>query len=67
VLRDCAAAALPGKSLVVFDAARRIIRDVFPCADGHAQERSLFHQVLPRIQAGELWVADRNLRWAQTA
>ncbi|MBK1650573.1 transposase [Rhabdochromatium marinum] len=59
-LRNCAAAPLPGKCLVVFDAARRIISDVFPCADGHAQERSLFHQVLARIQAGELWIADRN-------
>jgi IS4 transposase len=59
-LRNCAAAPLPGKCLVVFDAARRIISDVFPCADGHAQERSLLAQVLPRVQAGELWIGDRN-------
>lgn len=34
--------------------------DVFPCEDGHAQERALVHLVLPTIQAGELWIQDRN-------
>ena len=34
--------------------------DVFPCEDGHAQERSLFASVLATVQAGDLWIADRN-------
>ena len=34
--------------------------DVFPCEDGHAQERSLFASVLKTVQAGDLWIADRN-------
>ena len=53
-------AALPGKSLVVLDPQRRLLVDVFPCEDGHAQERSLLNQVIPMIQAGDLWIADRN-------
>jgi IS4 transposase len=59
-LRQIAAGALPGKSLVVYDPVLGIPVDVFPCEDGHAQERSLLNQVLPTVQKGELWVADRN-------
>jgi hypothetical protein len=46
VLRGVGSAALPGKSLVVMDPQRRLLVDVFPCEDGHAQERSLLHAVL---------------------
>ena len=60
VHRGVGSAALPGKSLVVMDPQRRLLVDVFPCEDGHAQERSLLHAVLVTIQAGELWIADRN-------
>ena len=59
-LRSLAAGALPGKSLVVYDPSWRIPIDVFPCEDGHAQERSLLSEVLPTVQPGDLWVADRN-------
>lgn len=45
---------------VVMDPQRRLLVDVFPCEDGHAQERSLLKAVLPTVQAGELWIADRN-------
>lgn len=60
VHRGINSAALPGKSLVVMDPQRRLLIDVIPCEDGHAQERSLLDQVIPIIQAGELWIADRN-------
>jgi hypothetical protein len=53
-------AALPGKSLVVLDPERRLLVEVFPCEDGHAQERSLLEAVLPTVRAGEAWIADRN-------
>ena len=33
---------------------------MFPCEDGHAQERSLCGGVLKTVQAGDLWIADRN-------
>ncbi len=60
VHRQLGSAALPGKSLVVMDPARKMLVDVFPCEDGHAQERSLLDQVIPTVIAGQLWLADRN-------
>jgi hypothetical protein len=59
-LRGLSAGALPGKSLVVFDPALGLVTDAFPCDDGHAQERALLGEVLPTIQAGELWLHDRH-------
>ncbi len=61
VLRDVAAAPLPGKSLVVLDPEARLAVDIFPCEDGHAQERRLFNAVLETIEAQQLWIADRNM------
>ena len=37
---------MPGKSLVVYEPTHGLVRDVFLCEDGHAQERSLFGAVL---------------------
>ena len=59
-LRSLAAGPLPGKSLVVYDPVMGMPIDVFPCEDGHAQERSLFKTVLPSIEANDAWIADRN-------
>jgi len=59
-LRTLHAGALPGKSLVVYEPAEGLVTDVFPCEDGHAQERSLFGAVLQTGQAGDLWIQDRN-------
>jgi hypothetical protein len=59
-LRDEQGAALPGKSLVVYEPAYGLVTDVVPCEDGHAQERSLFKTVLRTAQAGDLWIADHN-------
>jgi hypothetical protein len=60
VLRDQAAAPLPGQGLVVYDPQLDLMTNLLPCEDGHAQERSLLHQVLPLIQEGEVWIEDRN-------
>jgi hypothetical protein len=60
VLRETTAGPLPGKSLVVFDPELGIALDVFPCEDGHAQERLLLSEVAETIQARDLWIADRN-------
>ena len=49
-LRSISAGPLPGKSLVVYDPLLRLPINVFPCEDGHAQERSLFKTVLPTIE-----------------
>jgi len=60
VLREVQGGALPGKSLVVYEPAQGLVTDVFPCEDGHAQERSLFGAVLETVQADDLWIQDRN-------
>lgn len=60
VLRGMTAGALPGQALVLLDPQRMIIDDVFPCEDGHAQERSLLHEILPSLQRRDLVIDDRN-------
>lgn len=59
-LRTTAAGALPGQALVVLDPARMLITDLFPCEDGHAQERTILPEVLDAVRPGEWWIADRN-------
>lgn len=60
VLRRTAAGALPGQTLALLDPERMVIEDVFPCEDGHAQERSLLNQVLPVLKKKDLLIDDRN-------
>jgi hypothetical protein len=59
-LRTATGRALPGKSLVIYEPAQGLVTDVLPCENGHAQERSLFGTLLKTVQAGELWIEDRN-------
>jgi hypothetical protein len=59
-LRGIAAGALPGKSLVVYDPQLATPIDVYPCEDGHTQERALLSDVLPSVKPDDLWLADRN-------
>jgi len=59
-LRELNRAPLPGIALAVLDADRRLVCDVIPCEDGHAQERSLLGDVLDTVEKGDLWIADRN-------
>jgi IS4 transposase len=59
-LRELNAAPLPGHALVVLDPETRLVIDVFPCEDGHAQERSLLPQVLETVQINDVWIDDRN-------
>jgi IS4 transposase len=59
-LRDIASGPLPGQALVVLDPDQRLIVDLFPCEDAHAQERSQLIDVLDTMQGGEVWIADRN-------
>lgn len=64
VLRTTSNAPLPGKSLAVLDPDSRLIVDLFPCEDGHAQERSLLPQVIETMRPRQLWIADRNFSTA---
>jgi len=59
-LRECNSAPLPGKSLVVLDPSLMLAIDIFPCENGHAQERSLLPQVLATVESDDVWIADRN-------
>jgi hypothetical protein len=60
VLRQSKAGPLPGQALVILDPALMLATHMIPCEDAHAQERSLFTEVLPLVTAGDLWIADRN-------
>jgi len=59
-LRGTWAAPLPGQLLVVLDQELMLATDVVPCEDGHAQERSLLDEVLAKVAARDVWIADRN-------
>jgi len=60
VLREQNAAPLPGFALVVFEPAWNLITHTILCRDGHAQERSLFPQLVKLAEPGDLWLEDRN-------
>lgn len=60
VLRQSKAGPLPGHALVILDPSLMMAVDMIPCEDGHAQERSLFANVLSRVAPGDLWMGDRN-------
>jgi IS4 transposase len=59
-LRTLRSGPLPGLVLVVLEPDRMLATDVFPCEDAYTQERKLLVQVLPTVQANDLWIADRN-------
>lgn len=59
-LRQWLNACLPGKSLVVYEPRLGLVTDLVLCEDAYTQERALVSDILPRIQADDLWLADRN-------
>jgi len=59
-LRSVPAKPLPGKTIAILDPGIKLVIDVIPCEDGHAQERSLFNQILAQVQPRQVWIADRN-------
>jgi IS4 transposase len=60
-LRVLNAAPLPGHCLVVLDPQSRLMIDVFPCEDAHAQERTLLPALLSTVLRDDLLIMDRNL------
>lgn len=59
-LRQWLNACLPGKSLVVYEPGLGLVTDTVLCEDAYVQERALLTEILPRVQAKDLFVADRN-------
>lgn len=60
-LRLLNAAPLPGHCLVVLDPQAKLMTDVFPCEDAHAQERTLLPALLETVRLNDLLIMDRNL------
>jgi Transposase DDE domain len=58
--RTTGATPRPGPALVVLDPATMLVRDVVPCEDADAQERTLIEAVLERVAEGDFGIADRN-------
>jgi hypothetical protein len=46
--------------LAVLNPQRELIEDVVVCQDGHASQKPLFARLLPKVQAGQCWIADRD-------
>jgi hypothetical protein len=60
ILRALNAAPLPGHCAVILDPRLKLVIDVIPCEDAHAQERTLLPEVLETVERRDLWIADRN-------
>src|SRR5579872_3153674 len=59
-LRQWLNACLPGKSLVVYEPGLGLVTAAVLCEDAYVQERALLTELLPRVQANDLFVEDRN-------
>lgn len=59
-LRRWLNACLPGKSLVIYEPGLGLVTDLVLEEDAYTQERALLTQIVPRLQALDLLVADRN-------
>src|SRR5439155_1052241 len=59
-LRRWLNACLPGKSLVVYEPGLGLVTDVVLCVDAYTQERALLTQIVARLVAQDLLIADRN-------
>jgi hypothetical protein len=55
-----AAKVLPGKVIAVLDPLSKLVVDIVPIEDGHAQERSKFDEVLSIVKPNQIWIGDRN-------
>jgi hypothetical protein len=57
-LRSTLSAALPGKSLAIYEPASGLVLDIILEENAHTQERALLDRVV--IEPGQLWIMDRN-------
>lgn len=67
VLRQTGSAPKTCQSLVVLDPALMLAVDVFPCEDGHAQERSLFDEVLRTVEEDDEWKRRSQFLYAEVS
>jgi len=59
-LRGLGAAALPGHSLPILNPHTGLIEDVLTCEDGHANQRTMFDQLLEKVSKKQCWFADSH-------
>lgn len=59
-LRTTWAQALPGTAVVVLDAQVQMVQDIFLINDGHAQERTVFDDILETIEPQDLMTGDSH-------
>jgi hypothetical protein len=59
-LKQCAAGPLPGQCLVMLCPSTKLVTDVIPCEDDHAQERSMTDEILALVEAMDVLMGDRN-------
>jgi len=59
-LRDLGDSALPGHTVAVLNPHVELIEELIACEDGHANQRSLYIDLLDRVQQGQCWIADRD-------
>ena len=57
-LRSTRSAALPGKSLAIYEPISGLVLDIVLEENAHTQERALLNQI--DITPGQLWIMDRN-------
>lgn len=58
--RESTAAPLPGKAIVIFDPTSKLVLDILCEEDAYTQERALLPSLLDKVQAKQVWIADRN-------
>jgi IS4 transposase len=63
-LRAKANGCLPGKALVVYEPEVGLVTDLIMAEDAYAQERVLARDLVPRVEPGEVWIADRHFATA---
>lgn len=58
--RHESAAPLPGQTLAILEPSCMLITDVLPWEDAYTQERALLDDLVAKVRARDLWLADRN-------
>jgi Transposase DDE domain len=58
--RHDSAAPLPGQTLAILEPRCMLITDVLPWEDAYTQERALLDDLVAKVRARDLWLADRN-------
>ena len=59
-LRRLGDAPLPGHTVAVLNPHTELIEDLIACEDGHANQKPSYGLLLPQVQRGQCWIADRD-------